>query len=101
MINVSKPVFLPINFYKEELEQARNITHKGTTVVKERLTVTGIEIGAVNETIMTAPRKKPDRMGQTQAILSDNKRFDLQNNHQTVKMRYSTRSLLQLPGMEY
>ena len=56
MINVSKTVFLPINFSKEELE-AQNFTHRGTRVVKERLTVTGIEIGAVNETIMTATRK--------------------------------------------
>ena len=57
MINVSKTVFLPINFSKEELEQAQNFTHKGTKVVNERLIVTGIEIGAVNETIMTATRK--------------------------------------------
>ena len=57
MINVSKTVFLPINFSKEELDQAQSFTHKGTKVVKERLTVTGIEIGAVNETIMTATRK--------------------------------------------
>ena len=57
MINVSKTVFLPINFSKEELDQAQSFTHKGTKVVKERLTVTGIEIGAVNETIMTASRK--------------------------------------------
>ena len=56
MINFSKTVFL-INFSKEEMEQAPNFTHKGTKVVKERLTVTGIEIGAVNETIMTATRK--------------------------------------------
>ena len=56
MINVSKTVFLPINFSKEELDQAQSFTHNGTKVVKERLTVTGIEIGAVNETIMTASR---------------------------------------------
>ena len=57
MINVSKTVFLLINFSEEELEPAQNFTHKGTKVVKERLTVTGIEIGVVNETIMTATRK--------------------------------------------
>ena len=56
MINVSKTVFLSINFSKEELEQAQNFTHKGAKVVKERLVVTGIEIGALNETIMTATR---------------------------------------------
>ena len=57
MINVSKTVFLLINFSKEELEQAQNFTHKGKEVVEERLTFTGIEIGAVNETTMTATRK--------------------------------------------
>ena len=57
MINVSKTVFLLINSSKEELEQTQNFTHKGTKVVKERLTVTGIEIGAINETIMTATRE--------------------------------------------
>ena len=56
MINVSKTVFLSINFSKKELEQAQNFTHKGAKVVKERLTVTGKEIGALNETIMTATR---------------------------------------------
>ena len=55
MINVSKTVFLPINFSKEELEQAQSFTHKGTKEVNERLIVT--EIGPVNETIMTATRK--------------------------------------------
>ena len=52
MTNVSKTVVLPINFSK-----AQNFTHKGRKVVKERLAVTGKEIGAVNETIMTATRK--------------------------------------------
>ena len=56
-INVSKTVFLPINFSKEELEQAKKYTHKGTKVVKEKLTVTGTEIGVTNEAIVTATRK--------------------------------------------
>ena len=30
-------------------------------------------------------------MGQTQAILLDNKRFELQNNQKTIQMRYSTK----------
>ena len=57
MINVSQTVFLPINFFKEELKQAQNFTHKDSMVEKERMTVTVIEIGAVNETIMTTTRK--------------------------------------------
>ena len=54
MNNVSKTVFVPNNFSKEELEGAQNFTRKGTKVVKEKLTVTGKEIVAVNESIMTA-----------------------------------------------
>ena len=79
MINVPKTVFLPINFSKEELEQAQKFTHTCTKVVKERLTVTGKEIGAVNHHARN--KQRLGWMGPTQAFLSDNKLFQLQNNH--------------------
>ena len=72
MINVSKTVFLPINFSKEEQKQAQNFTHKGS----ERLTVTGIEIGAVNETITTARRKSWAEWAKLKQFCH-NKRFEL------------------------